>query len=276
MSVEWRINYHLKLQGSIEVQGRPDEILGTELQLNKYESKTTTTRRDSIEENHSNACDAENMQQLENVVVPQKSVILKYLRYGGRTWSLVLICVLFGLTQFACSSFDAFVAQWIRFENTPTSVNATESLATKSSFKESKPLILMSCLLLVAIICLGVLRTYVFQCFTVRKSSEIHKEMLRGVLETPIRFFDTNPSGRILNKFSRDLGVMDVLLPKVILDALQMVLIICGALAVVVLVNPWFLIPIVVLLMAFRAARRVYIKSSKHLKRLDGISREKL
>lgn len=33
--------------------------------------------------------------------------------------------------------------------------------------------------------------------------------MLRSVLHQPMSFFDTNPTGRILNRFSRDMDAID-------------------------------------------------------------------
>ena len=39
----------------------------------------------------------------------------------------------------------------------------------------------------------------------------------KGVIQSPIRFFDTNPAGRILNRFSKDMGelfIPDRFLPK--------------------------------------------------------------
>lgn len=36
-----------------------------------------------------------------------------------------------------------------------------------------------------------------------------------------MRFFDTNPSGRILNRFSKDMGAIDEVLPRGMMDAIQ-------------------------------------------------------
>lgn len=41
----------------------------------------------------------------------------------------------------------------------------------------------------------------------------IHDMAITGVIKSPIRFFDQNPSGRILNRFSKDMAQMDELLP---------------------------------------------------------------
>lgn len=65
---------------------------------------------------------------------------------------------------------------------------------------------------------------------------------------------------------------MDEQLPKVILDSTQMLLSLAGAVIVAVIVDYIFLIPIAVLAIVFNYVRKIYLKSSKDLKRLDGIS----
>lgn len=41
-------------------------------------------------------------------------------------------------------------------------------------------------------------------------SKKLHDSMTSAVLRSKIEFFDTNPSGRILNRFSADVGSNDV------------------------------------------------------------------
>lgn len=97
--------------------------------------------------------------------------------------------------------------------------------------------------------------------------------MFNGIVSTTMRFFDTNPSGRILNRFSKDMGATDEFLPKAILDATQIILNMFGAIIVTAIVNPMFLVPVAALGIIFTYVRRVYLKTSKNIKRIEGSSK---
>lgn len=45
-----------------------------------------------------------------------------------------------------------------------------------------------------------------FYVVCIRASENIYNSMFNGIISTKMRFFDTNPSGRILNRFSKDIG----------------------------------------------------------------------
>ena len=61
--------------------------------------------------------------------------------------------------------------------------------------------------------------------FAVLKASEnLHDNMKKAVITAPVLSFDTNPVGRILNRFSKDVGSMDDLLTGKFLFAIQLCL----------------------------------------------------
>ena len=45
-------------------------------------------------------------------------------------------------------------------------------------------------------------------------SKDIHNTMLNNILLAPMSFFDTNPKGRILNRFSSDTNSLDKSIPS--------------------------------------------------------------
>lgn len=53
---------------------------------------------------------------------------------------------------------------------------------------------------------LAISRSIGFYSICVRASQNLHNAMFNGLISTTMRFFDTNPSGRILNRFSKDIG----------------------------------------------------------------------
>jgi ATP-binding cassette, subfamily C (CFTR/MRP), member 4 len=70
-------------------------------------------------------------------------------------------------------------------------------------------------------------------------SKTLHNESFLGTVYTSVRFFDTNPVGRILNRFSSDMNQIDDSLPWTLLDFLQLLLMIIGIALLVSIVNPW-------------------------------------
>ncbi|CAL8390196.1 unnamed protein product, partial [Gadus morhua 'NCC'] len=72
-----------------------------------------------------------------------------------------------------------------------------------------------------ASVALGFVRSLVFFNVLVRSAQSLHNAMFTAMLRSPVRFFDLNPIGRILNRFSKDIGQLDSLLPWTFVDFIQ-------------------------------------------------------
>lgn len=55
--------------------------------------------------------------------------------------------------------------------------------------------------------------TVMFGCL--KAARVLHDQLLNSVLHLPMSFFDTNPSGRIINRFSKEVDVLDSVMPGV-------------------------------------------------------------
>ncbi|KAI4581565.1 hypothetical protein MJG53_010008 [Ovis ammon polii x Ovis aries] len=67
----------------------------------------------------------------------------------------------------------------------------------------------------------GITRSLLIFYVLVNSSQTLHNKMLKSIFRAPMLFFDRNPIGRILNRFSKDIGDMDDLLPLTFLDFIQ-------------------------------------------------------
>lgn len=69
------------------------------------------------------------------------------------------------------------------------------------------------------------------------------------------------------------MGSVDELLPKALLDTLQIFTVMAGILIMVFIVNPWMIIPTIILGIIFYYTRVLYLSSAQDIKRLEGISK---
>lgn len=67
--------------------------------------------------------------------------------------------------------------------------------------------------LIVSLFVIAVARSITFYNFFAAASQNLHDMMFRGLISTKMRFFDTNPSGRIMNRFILFFVVVRVSVP---------------------------------------------------------------
>ncbi|DBA04360.1 TPA: hypothetical protein N0F65_002122 [Lagenidium giganteum] len=108
----------------------------------------------------------------------------------------------------------------------------------------------------------------------IRISTNLHNELLRRVLQAPVnRYFDVTPVGRIINRFSNDLDQVDATLPQQYHNLLQSLAVFMGCLAVCGLASYWIVLTYVPMFFVFIGTGWYFKKSSREIKRLDGITR---
>ncbi|KAJ2608243.1 hypothetical protein H4S08_004522 [Coemansia sp. RSA 1365] len=104
-------------------------------------------------------------------------------------------------------------------------------------------------------------------------STVVHQNMLTGVLRSPMSFFNTTPTGRILNRFSADMQKCDEALPSNISTLLSQLVSLMLGIVIVGISTPPMLIIFPILAGVGYHYQRLYISSSREIRRLDSTTR---
>ncbi|GFN98305.1 multidrug resistance-associated protein 1 [Plakobranchus ocellatus] len=107
----------------------------------------------------------------------------------------------------------------------------------------------------------------------IRAANLLHLGLLANILASPMSFFDTTPIGRIVNRFSKDVDTVDVVIPLISGMFLMCVFQTLSTLLVISLSTPMFLMVIFPLLCFYYFVQRFYVATSRQLKRLESVSR---
>lgn len=145
--------------------------------------------------------------------IPFYKVFWQYFRAGANVPALIFIVIFLLFSQLVTSGSDYFVTFW-------TNQEFLRLLGEKTLFTTTDGLYIYGFLIL-AVVAVTLSRGFIFFAVCMRASKKLHDKSFLSLLHSPMRFFDTNPSGRILNRFSKDMGAVDELLPKAIIEATQ-------------------------------------------------------
>ncbi len=183
---------------------------------------------------------------------------MSYIEAMGGVWVALLLFALFTVTQAAALTAVAMMGRWA--ERPPSQQEDSYSIAVVGGLGVS--VVVLACFR--AILCFDL---------TIGASRKLHDRMTEAVLRAKIVFFDTQPLGRILNRFSADIGSNDDMLPQTLFDFTMILFIVLGAVATTITVLPFALVALPPLLWYFLSVRRIFVSSTRELKRLEGLAR---
>nr|CAG4708823.1 unnamed protein product [Naegleria fowleri] len=116
-------------------------------------------------------------------------------------------------------------------------------------------------------------RGSIYAFAALKSSNRIHDKMLHGVLRAPILFFDQNPVGRILNRFTQDLNVTDSEMLFTLANGINTFLNIIMTLVLIAIITPLFLLVVFPVAIAFYIIQAYYRTTSRDIRRLESISK---
>jgi ABC-type multidrug transport system fused ATPase/permease subunit len=122
-------------------------------------------------------------------------------------------------------------------------------------------------------ILIGFLNNYFWLKRGIAAGKTFHDQMLRAILSAPIRFFDSTPVGRILQRFSRDIESVDIYLQWSFDNTIHSLFQISVSFLLIVVILPLVLIFIVPIFFVYYSVQNSYRRVAREIKRLDSLAR---
>uniref|UniRef100_A0A671TEH9 ATP-binding cassette sub-family C member 5 n=1 Tax=Sparus aurata TaxID=8175 RepID=A0A671TEH9_SPAAU len=198
-----------------------------------------------------------------------------YMASCGGSAPCLLILALFVLNVGSSAFCQWWLSYWINQGSGNTTVTQANSSTVSGSIKDNPMMQHYAAVYassMGVMLLLKLIRGIAFVKGTLRASSKLHDLLFHKILRCPMRFFDSTPSARILNRFSKDMDEVDTRLPFQAEMFIQNVILVFFCLGVISCVFPWFLVavgPLVLLFAALHSISRVFIRE---LKRLDNVT----
>nr|QNH67887.1 ATP-binding cassette transporter subfamily C member 4 X4 [Brachionus rotundiformis] len=213
-----------------------------------------------------------------------------YFRAGGGLFGAIFNFLVYLISQSLIVGADYWVSYWASKEDqdmiTKLQVKKLnesfihddlfgkkEEIKSIDIFEERVKYYNTYCILIACAVGIGIIRVSMFYTLSARAAISMHSNMFNKVLKTPMRFFDTNPLGRIMNRFSKDIGYIDDLIPQTVGDFMIVLMMVLGSVSISLIINYWIIIPTIPLTFLFIYIRTYFLATSMELKRIEGISR---
>ncbi|CAG9315441.1 unnamed protein product [Blepharisma stoltei] len=159
--------------------------------------------------------------------VKASTIYWRYFKYGFK-WTIVLIFIILVLlfSQASYLSIVYWPSYWSR----------------QSSDEQDESYYLWMFGILVGVLYIaGIFRIFSVIMLCNYANRDLHNAAVRGITETPTVFFDKNPTGRIINRFTKDVGIIDEPMTHMILLGSDRSLFILGSVVMMCVVNPYLI-----------------------------------
>ncbi|UJR25517.1 hypothetical protein I4U23_006863 [Adineta vaga] len=179
---------------------------------------------------------------------------------------ICIICILFCCSAVSTLGTNIWLAKWT--DQAKQEMNTTTSSSGKKIHGLTIYSILGCCQGFIAFL----LQLFVYLA-AYAASRTLHSSLLFGVLRAPMAFFDTTPIGRIINRFAKDVDSIDSALPSSFSSSFS-TLTQVSVTIIILLYGSWFAIfALIPLAIMFAFIQRIYVASSRQLRRLDSTTR---
>ncbi|POO04129.1 ATP-binding cassette containing protein [Trema orientale] len=256
-------------QKLMENAGKMGENIEEEVDSEDFFQKSSMPASNGeINESSTNTTNSKKGKLRKSVLIKQEeretgvvswNVLMRYKNALGGMWVVIILLLFYLLTEILRVSSSTWLSFW----------------TSQSKSKSYKPgfYILIYALLSSGQVTVTLANSFWLIVSSLHAAKRLHDTMIHSLLRAPMVFFHTNPTGRIINRFAKDLGDIDrnvANLMNMFLGQVWQLLSTFVLIGIVSTISLWAIMPLMIL---FYMAYLYYQSTAREVKRLDSITR---
>ncbi|XP_062096642.1 ABC transporter C family member 12-like isoform X2 [Humulus lupulus] len=187
------------------------------------------------------------------------NVLMRYKNALGGLWVVMIVLIFYSLMEVLRVSSSAWLSLW----------------TDQSSSRRYKPEIYIFIYALISFgqVIMTLANSFWLIICSLRAAKKLHNTLLHSIFRAPMIFFHSNPTGRIINRFSKDVGNIDRNVASHMnsfLGQLWQLLSTFVLIGIMSTISLWAIMPLMIL---FYMAYLYYQSTSREVKRMDSITR---
>ena len=107
----------------------------------------------------------------------------------------------------------------------------------------------------------------------IKATKILHNKLLYSVLRSDLKFFESTPNGRIINRFTKDIAATEDLIPYSVKSLVESVLSLISTVIIISSSTPFILFALVPVIVVYVLVQRYFIPSNRQLKRMQSASK---
>nr|UOU03338.1 ATP-binding cassette subfamily C1-7 [Brachionus rubens] len=196
------------------------------------------------------------------------NVVLEYLK-TCRLWLFAIFVLLYILSTVSDMSSNFWLSKW---SNKASSKGFNETLETSNQNSRYFQLGIYAALGFSKSF-IALIANVVFVGMYIKASKVLHEKLLRSVLRGNLRFFESTPIGRIVNRFTKDVEATEESIPYSIKSLIECFLGLVSTVTIISTSTPMFLIALIPITAFYIFVQRYFVPSNRQLKRMQSASK---
>ncbi|KAK0579261.1 hypothetical protein LWI29_023572 [Acer saccharum] len=198
-------------------------------------------------------------QEEREIGIVSWNVLRRYKNALGGLWVIMILFICYLSTEVLRISSSTWLSVWT-------------DQSTSESYRPGY-YITVYALLAFGQVTVTLVNSYWLIISSLSAAKRLHDSMLNSIFRAPMLFFHTNPTGRVINRFAKDLGDIDRNVANsmnAFMNQVWQLLSTFVLIGIVSTISLWAIMPLLVL---FYAAYLYYQSTAREVKRLDSITR---